>query len=188
MVQEQCAPRIIWNLLLEAPLSRDAILGNQSTLRLRCDSWTKSGDEQPLPAANDLGSLDASTSSRPPALRAAESLNLAQTQFTPNIIRNLLSVSALRLAHSGQRQHAADLLQLLVQGRTPATPSAPILTGQRVTAQWIRPLTDGKLPQPASWLRLCYKARRQTCNRQLRRRGSQAATPVEALKEPLKEL
>ncbi len=37
LVQEQFTPRIVRNLLLEAPLQGDAILGNQSTLRLRCD-------------------------------------------------------------------------------------------------------------------------------------------------------
>ena len=35
LVQEQFTPRIVRNLLLEAPLVGDAILGNQSTLRIR---------------------------------------------------------------------------------------------------------------------------------------------------------
>ena len=34
LVQEQFTPRIVRNLLLEAPLVGDAILGNQSTLRI----------------------------------------------------------------------------------------------------------------------------------------------------------
>ena len=41
LVQEQFTPRIVRNLLLEAPLTGDAILGNQSTLRIRSDSWSK---------------------------------------------------------------------------------------------------------------------------------------------------
>ena len=41
LVQEQFTPRIVRNLLLEAPLVGDAILGNQSTLRIRSDSWSK---------------------------------------------------------------------------------------------------------------------------------------------------
>ena len=40
LVQEQFTPRIVRNLLLEAPLQGDAILGNQSTLRLRCEKPT----------------------------------------------------------------------------------------------------------------------------------------------------
>ena len=41
LIQEQFTPRIVRNLLLEAPLVGDAILGNQSTLRIRSDSWSK---------------------------------------------------------------------------------------------------------------------------------------------------
>ena len=49
LVQKQFTPRIIRNLFLEAPLTGDAILGNQSTLRIRIDSWSgRSG--RPLPA------------------------------------------------------------------------------------------------------------------------------------------
>ena len=45
LVQEQFTPRIVRNLLLEAPLVGDAILGNQSTLRIRSDSWSKAEAE-----------------------------------------------------------------------------------------------------------------------------------------------
>ena len=50
LVQEQFTLRIVRNLLLEAPLVGDAILGNQSTLRIRSDSWSKAEADSPLPA------------------------------------------------------------------------------------------------------------------------------------------
>ena len=59
LVQEQFTPRIIRNLLLEAPLQGDAILGNQSTLRLRCDSWTKAEADARFLRRNDVGALEA---------------------------------------------------------------------------------------------------------------------------------
>ena len=74
LLQEQFTPRIVRNLLLEAPLVGDAILGNQSTLRLRCDSWTKAEADGRFLRTSDLGPLDSSTSRWPPAPRRVESL------------------------------------------------------------------------------------------------------------------
>ena len=87
LVQEQFTPRIVRNLLLEAPLVGDAILGNQSTLRIRSDSWFKAEADSRFLRTNDLGPLDArylATSSPLPAPREEVSstwrkLNLCQT-------------------------------------------------------------------------------------------------------------
>ena len=95
LVQEQFTPRIIRNLLLEAPLSGDAILGNQSTLRLRCDSWSKAEADSRFLRTNDLGPLDARYFVTTPGAEGGGIFNLAQTQFTPNIIRNLLCQTPL---------------------------------------------------------------------------------------------
>ena len=95
LVQEQFTPRIIRNLLLEAPLVGDAILGNQSTLRLRCDSWTKAEADGRFIRSNDLGSLDARYFVTAPGPEGSGIFNLVQTQFTPRIIRNLLCQTPL---------------------------------------------------------------------------------------------
>ena len=71
LVQEQFTPRIVRNLLLEAPLVGDAILGNQSTLRIRSDSWSKAEADSRFLRTN-LGPLDARYFP-PPEPRAAES-------------------------------------------------------------------------------------------------------------------
>ena len=85
----------IRNLLLEAPLSGDAILGNQSTLRLRCDSWTKAEADGRFLRTNDLGPLDARYFPVAPGVEGGGIFNLIQTQFTPKIIRNLLCQTPL---------------------------------------------------------------------------------------------
>ena len=95
LVQEQFTPRTVRNLLLEAPLVGDAILGSRSTLRLRCGSWTKAEADGRFLRTNDLGSLDARYL---PVVLGPESngiFNLVQTQFTPKIIRNLLCQTPL---------------------------------------------------------------------------------------------
>ena len=95
LVQEQFTPRIIRNLLLEAPLQGDAILGNQSTLRLRCDSWTKAEADSRFLRTNDLGPLDARYFPNTPGAEGGGIFNLVQTQFTPVVIRNLLCQTPL---------------------------------------------------------------------------------------------
>ena len=90
LVQEQFTPRIVRNLLLEAPLTGDAILGNQSTLRIRSDSWSKSEADSRFLRTNDLGPLDARYFPVAPGTEGGGIYNLIQTQFTPKIIRNLL--------------------------------------------------------------------------------------------------
>ena len=95
LVQEQFTPRIIRNLLLEAIASGDAILGNQSTLRLRCDSWTKAVADGRFLRTNDLGPLDARYFVNSPGAEGGGIFNLVQTQFTPRIIRNLLCQTPL---------------------------------------------------------------------------------------------
>ena len=95
LVQEQFTPRIVRNLLLEAPLQGDAILGNQSTLRLRCDSWTKAEADGRFLRTNDLGPLDARYFPNTPGAEGSGIFNLVQTQFTPVVIRNLLCQSPL---------------------------------------------------------------------------------------------
>ena len=114
LVQEQFISRIIRNLLLEAPLSGDAILGNQSTLRLRCDSWSKAEADSRFLRTNDLGPLDARYFVNSPGGEGGGIFNLAaQTQFTPRIIRNLLRqtpLSAQPILGNG-----SDLLRLLEQ-------------------------------------------------------------------------
>ena len=102
-------------MLLEAPLHGDGILGNQSTLRLRCDSWTKAEADARFLRTNDLGPLDARYFSNAPGAEGDGIYNLVQTQFTPVVIRNLLCQTPLCPAYSGQRFDAANLL--LVQGR-----------------------------------------------------------------------
>ena len=95
LVQEQFTPRIVRNLLLEAPLQGDAILGNQSTLRLRCDSWTKAEADSRFLRTNDLGPLDARYFPNTPGAEGGGIFNLVQTQFTPVVIRNLLCQTPL---------------------------------------------------------------------------------------------
>ena len=95
LVQEQFTPRIVRNLLLEAPLVGDAILGNQSTLRLRCDSWTKAEADGRFLRTNDLGPLDARYFPNTPGAEGGGIFNLVQTQFTPVVIRNLLCQTPL---------------------------------------------------------------------------------------------
>ena len=95
LVQEQFTPRIVRNLLLEAPLQGDAILGNLSTLRLRCDSWTKAEADSRFLRSNDLAPLDARYFPNTPGAEGGGIFNLVQTQFTPVVIRNLLCQSPL---------------------------------------------------------------------------------------------
>ncbi|CAE7910020.1 unnamed protein product, partial [Symbiodinium necroappetens] len=95
LVQEQFTPRIIRNLLLEAPLVGDAILGNQSTLRIRSDSWSKAEADSRFLRTNDLGPLDARYFPVAPGAEGGGVFNSTQTQFTPNIIRNLLCQTPL---------------------------------------------------------------------------------------------
>ena len=95
LVQEQFTPRIVRNLLLEAPLVGDAILGNQSTLRIRSDTWSKAEADARFLRTNDLGPLDARYFVTTPGAEGSGTFNLAQTQFVPNIIRNLLCQTPL---------------------------------------------------------------------------------------------
>ena len=95
LVQEQFTPRIVRNLLLEAPLQGDTILGNQSTLRLRCDSWTKAEADGRFLRTNDLGPLDARYFPNTPGAEGGGIFNLVQTQFTPVVIRNILCQTPL---------------------------------------------------------------------------------------------
>ena len=95
LVQEQFTPRIVRNLLLEAPLQGDAILGNLSTLRLRCDSWTKAEADGRFLRTNDLGPLDARYFPNTPGAEGSGIFNLVQTQFTPVVIRNILCQTPL---------------------------------------------------------------------------------------------
>ena len=95
LVQEQFTPRIVRNLLLEAPLQGDAILGNLSTLRLRCDSWTKAEADSRFLRSNNLAPLDARYLPNTPGAEGGGIFNLVQTQFTPVVIRNLLCQSPL---------------------------------------------------------------------------------------------
>ena len=95
LVQEQFTPRIVRNLLLEAPLQGDAILGNLSTLRLRCDSWTKAEADSRFLRSNNLAPLDARYFPNTPGAEGGGIFNLVQTQFTPVVIRNLLCQSPL---------------------------------------------------------------------------------------------
>ena len=95
LVQEQFTPRIVRNLLLEAPLQGDAILGNQSTLRIRSDSWSKAEADSRFLRTNDLGPLDARYFPNTPGAEGGGIFNLVQTQFTPVVIRNLLCQTPL---------------------------------------------------------------------------------------------
>ena len=95
LVQEQFTPRIVRNLLLEAPLVGDAILGNQSTLRIRSDSWSKAEADSRFLRTNDLGPLDARYFPNTPGAEGGGIFNLVQTQFTPVVIRNLLCQTPL---------------------------------------------------------------------------------------------
>ena len=115
LVQEQFTPRIVRNLLLEAPLVGDAILGNQSTLRIRSDSWSKAEADSRFLRTNDLGPLDARYFPVAPGAEGSGIYNLIQTQFTPNNPEPAVPNSPLRPAHPGQRQHPPDLLRLLEQ-------------------------------------------------------------------------
>ena len=85
-MQEQFTPRIVRNLLLEAPLVGDAILGNQSTLRIRSDSWSKAEADSRFLRTNDLGPLDARYFPNTPGAEGGGIFSLVQTQFTPVVI------------------------------------------------------------------------------------------------------
>ena len=81
LVQEQFTPRIVRNLLLEAPLVGDAILGNQSTLRIRSDSWSKAEADSRFLRTNDLGPLDARYFPVAPGAEGSGIYNLIQTHL-----------------------------------------------------------------------------------------------------------
>ena len=97
------------NLLLEAPLVGDAILGNQSTLRIRSDSWSKAEADSRFPRRPLLfgGPLRRRRWDFQPHPNAVH----AQDHPEPAV-----PDAALRAAHPGQRQHPPDLLRLLEQG------------------------------------------------------------------------
>ena len=73
----------------------DAILGNQSTLRIRSDSWSKAEADSRFLRTNDLGPLDARYFPNTPGAEGGGIFNLVQTQFTPVVIRNLLCQTPL---------------------------------------------------------------------------------------------
>ncbi|CAE7906895.1 unnamed protein product, partial [Symbiodinium necroappetens] len=77
------------------PLVGDAILGNQSTLRIRSDSWSKAEADSRFLRTNDLGPLDARYFPNTPGAEGSGIFNLVQTQFTPVVIRNLLCQTPL---------------------------------------------------------------------------------------------
>ena len=83
LVQEQFFPRIVRNLLLEAPLVGDAILGNQSTLRIRSDSWSKAEADARFLRTNDLGPLDARYFVTTPGPRDQTSSTLLKLNLFP---------------------------------------------------------------------------------------------------------
>ena len=91
IVQNQFFPPVIKNLLLQPPLAGASILGNGSTLQITCDCYSKSESDSRYLRTNDRG-----PPGRPllrqtlPGAEGGGIFNLAQTQFTPNIIRNLL--------------------------------------------------------------------------------------------------
>ena len=91
LVQEQFTPRIVRNLLLEAPLTGDAILGNQSTLRIRSDSWSKAEADSRFLRTNDLGPYFPVA----PGAEGGGIYNLIQTQFTPKMCQTPLSAQPI---------------------------------------------------------------------------------------------
>ena len=129
LVQEQFTPRIVRNLLLEAPLQGDAILGSQSTLRLRCDSWTKAEADGRFLRTNDLGPLDARYFPNTPGAEGSGIFNLVQTQFTPVVIRNILCQTPLScqpiLGNGSTLQITCDCWS---KGHSGATPSSQTST------------------------------------------------------------
>ena len=128
LVQEQFTPRIVRNLLLEAPLVGDAILGNQSTLRIRSDSWSKAEADSRFLRTNDLGPLDARYFPVAPGAEGGGIFNLIQTQFTPKIIRNLLCQTPLSaqpiLGNGSTLQISCDCWRATCRSRTPWSRSA----------------------------------------------------------------
>ena len=95
IVQNQFFPPIIKNLLLQPPLAGASILGNGSTLQITCDCYSKSESDSRYLTTSDLGPLDARYFVTTPGPEGSGIFNLAQTQFVPNIIRNLLCQTPL---------------------------------------------------------------------------------------------
>ena len=173
LVQEQFTPRIVRNLLLEAPLVGDAILGNQSTLRIRSDSWSKAEADSRFLRTNDLGPLDARYFPVAPGAEGSGIYNLIQTQFTPKIIRNLLCQTPLSaqpiLGNGSTLQISCNCWS---KGQSDAR--YPLIAnfnslGQRVTDLENSPGVDPRRTSPstasrprASWTRRSCRAQQAT--------------------------
>ena len=126
LVQEQFTPCIVRNLLLEAPLVGDAILGNQSHVAapLRLLKQGRSG--RTLPADQRSRAFGcALLCQQPLGAEGGGIFNLVQTQFTPRIFRNLLCQTPLRPTHPGQRVDVAIQLALGPQSTTSTPASRP---------------------------------------------------------------
>ena len=127
------------------PLQGDAILGNQSTLRLRCDSWTKAEADARFLRTNDLGPLDARYFPNTPGAEGSGIFNLVQTQFTRVVIRNMLCQTPL------------SCQPILGNGSTPAPPCKSAATagaraiGWKVPADCQLQLPIGHRPGERPW-------------------------------------
>ena len=169
LVQEQFTPRVVRNLLLEAPLVGDAILGNQSTLRIRSDSWSKAEADSRFLRTNDLTPLDARYFPVAPGAEGSGIYNLIQThQFTPKIIRNLLCQSPLSAQPPCKYPATAGAKGRATRGIPSSPTSTPWSKGSRTsrTARaWIprRTSPSTRWRPRASWRRPSCKARRATC-------------------------
>ncbi|CAE7511661.1 unnamed protein product, partial [Symbiodinium sp. CCMP2456] len=116
---QQFTPLIVRNLLLEAPLTGDAILGNLSTLRIRSDTWSKAEADSRFLRSNDLTALDGRYFVTNPGSEGGGIFHMAQTQFTPIVIRSLEQDVTVR-ADRTLNATTADFAQFIV-GSTAAT-------------------------------------------------------------------
>ena len=131
LVQEQFTPRIVRNLLLEAPLAGGRDPG-QPVHPPHPERYVEQGRSRcPLPADNDLGPLDTRYFVTTPGAEGSGIFNLAQTQFVPNIIRNLLCQTPLScqpILGNGSTLQISPATAGPGASRTPAIPSSPTST------------------------------------------------------------
>ncbi|CAE7439803.1 unnamed protein product, partial [Symbiodinium necroappetens] len=90
MVLDQFTPRMVRALLPRAPLSANLILGNQGTVELECDCWSKGESDARYFSNTDFTTLDNRYYMNNGNNEAGGIFQLMLTQFNPRIIRALL--------------------------------------------------------------------------------------------------
>ena len=95
LVLDNFTPRIIRSLLPQAPLGANLILGNQATVQLTCDAYSKSESDGRYLSNTDYAPLDSRYFPVNGNTSGGQIIPLALDNFTPRIIRSLLPQAPL---------------------------------------------------------------------------------------------